>query len=129
MKEGYNLELINKKFDVLEEKVGDLRGRVDDLSKINDVLIELKHLSEQQGKMIERLFETQIEQSNTLVDISTTTNTLGYRVSSTEDVMEDINERLCKEKERGVIYMSEVAKSGLFVILGAVLAAIIALII
>ena len=61
--EKYNPDLIENRFQVMEEKVDDLINRVDDLSKINNVLIELKHLSQQQAKMIERLFIGQEEQS------------------------------------------------------------------
>lgn len=123
---GYNKELVDNRFKTIEDKVDDLRTRVDDLSKINSVLIELKHLSEQQGKMIERLFTTQSKQNETLSNISDTTNQLGFRITNTEETIEDLNEKVCREKEKGTIYISELARNAILVVLGAVFAALVA---
>ena len=127
--EKYNPDLIENRFQVMEEKVDDLRNRVDDLSKINNVLIELKHLSQQQAKMIERLFIGQEEQNKKMGEIIGETSQLSYRVSSSEELIESINDKVCKEKERGTIYISEIAKNGFLVVLGAVLTALISMVV
>lgn len=125
----YNLDLIDNRFETLEEKVDDLKGRVDDLNKINNVLIELKHLSQHQGEMIERLFESQTTQNNTLVSIAKTQNELGYRVNSTESTVEDLNKRICEDRSSGTIEVNELVKNGILVGLGSLLAAILSMVI
>lgn len=128
-KKDYNWKIIDAKFQGLEEKVAELKVQVNDLSKINNVLAELKYLSEQQAKMIERLFEVQIEQGDTLIDIANTTNRLGYRVDTTEETINNLNEEWCESREKGIIHVGEIAKSAILVALGGILAAIIGLVI
>lgn len=129
MKSKHNLDLIENRFEVLEDRMEELKTRVDDLSKINNVLIELKHLSQSQGDMIERLFESQTTQNETLISIAKTQNELGYRVGSTESTVEDLNDRICREKSYGTIQVNELVKNGVLVALGALFAAIISTVI
>lgn len=101
----------DSKLTQLENEVGYLRNRLDNLTDMKLILTELKTISEYQVKRSDKL-ETMVE------ELSKTTVAIAKEVQNNKEEIDSINTQVSNITDKNNIGSSEIIKYVLFAVLG-----------
>ncbi|MCG8540828.1 MAG: hypothetical protein MJA82_12950 [Clostridia bacterium] len=115
-----NFEVYETKFNILGEKMNELKKRVNTFDKIKEVLVELKILTTQQIEANAQRDKILREHGIALAKAVEALNELGKKQDNHEARLVALNERLSENREKSSIDINEIIKKVIYIGIGAV---------
>lgn len=116
--EKYNFEVYEARFNIVEERVKELKKRVETFDNIKEVLVELKILTTQQIEANAQRDEMLQEHGIALAKAVETLKDLSKKQDKHEDRLEDLDRKLTENKNDGNISINNLIKKILYVGIG-----------